>query len=940
VIARPARDRKRTVKYAHGRSHESDAAEGLFLVTFLADLRNAGAADGSLSNQWLTRLAAVVTMAAAYFVAAKLGLLLGIPAGYAAVVWPAAGISLAGILIYGYRIAPGIFLGSVLLNVWTGFDSLGSTSIADTWVVAVSIGLGASLQATLGAFLIRRFGRYPTGFLEAREVVNFLLLGGPVSCLVNATWSVTTLALAGVIAWSDYLYQWWAWWMRNSVGVVTVATLVLVWLGEPPHFSRRRQVFVSVPLFIALVLLITASSFINQWNQNRMKSAFVHRTDYLAYQLKNNFDNFIDVLHSLESLYAISNSLTAKDFNNFVSYWFLRYPAIRTLAWNPVVRESERAFYEQAARAQGLTNFEIKEVDAHGELVRAGRRPEYFPVLYLETRNGNKRALGFDSAADLTRRETLDWARDSGKPTATGQTRLIRDLEKEPVSVVFMPLFKSAQVRSVTERRRDLRGYISGAFRIRDIINSVQKGGEFSNINIRLSRMGNGPDQDLPNGARAQVINPKRAAIRPQLAPVAPMQRTVTFHSAERNWVFEFTPNKAYLVAEGRGQTWVVLGGGLIMTGLLSAFLLSVTGHIVKINGVNARLREEIYERALAEEKVKNYAVIVDSLNQAIIGSTWGGNITNWNKGATNMYGYTAEEVIGRSISLLHPPDQPDELARMHGKLKRGEPVSLYETMRRRKDGTQVEVALTLAPIKDTTGKITGVASISQDISERRRVERALQQQREEVAGRLHDSVAQSLTALSIHVELATRQLSDNPAKAKDSLQKIKQILNLEQLDLRAFLCELKGAFRAKPSDNHNGLTALKNLIERLESQWGLTIESKIDERMQFISGSLLENICFLIQEGVANAARHGHAASMCIAIDLSKGALALSIADNGQGFPFRGEYDDALLTVHRIGPMMLRNRVASLGGSLSLHSTDYGACLEISLPLGSFCVN
>jgi PAS domain S-box-containing protein len=297
------------------------------------------------------------------------------------------------------------------------------------------------------------------------------------------------------------------------------------------------------------------------------------------------------------------------------------------------------------------------------------------------------------------------------------------------------------------------------------------------------------------------------------------------------------------------------------------------------------------------------------------------------------MYGYAAEEVIGRSISLLHPQSQPNELSQLREKLERGEPVVQYETIRVRKDGTQVQVSVTLSPIKDETGNITGVASVSSDITARKRAETELQRQREDVAGRLHDSVAQSLTALSMHAELATSQLEDNPATLKESLHKMKQILKAEQRDLRVFLHELKGTFRADRGDNPNVMTVLQNRIERLENQWGLSIESRIDERVQFLSGALVENIGFMIQEGVANAARHGHASSINIATTFSEAALFLSIVDNGRGFPFRGEYDDALLTAHGIGPMMLRSRVATLGGSVTLRSGNCGACLEISLP-------
>jgi integral membrane sensor domain MASE1 len=133
------------------------------------------------------RLAELAAMAAAYYVVGRLGLLLAIPPGYATAVWPASGIALAGALLFGSRIWPGIFLGSFLINVWTSLDVTGTASVLKATGLAIGIGMGASLQAVVGAFLIRRFMQYPSTFVEGRDIIKFLLLGGPVSCLVNAT---------------------------------------------------------------------------------------------------------------------------------------------------------------------------------------------------------------------------------------------------------------------------------------------------------------------------------------------------------------------------------------------------------------------------------------------------------------------------------------------------------------------------------------------------------------------------------------------------------------------------------------------------------------------------------------------------------------------------------------------------------------------------------
>src|SRR5438046_6967711 len=102
------------------------------------------------------RLVELIAIAAAYYAVGRLSLLLAIPPGYATAVWPAAGIALACTLLFGYRVLPGIWLGSFLVNVPTSFDG-GAAAMDHGLLVASSIGLGAVIESMLGAFLVRRF---------------------------------------------------------------------------------------------------------------------------------------------------------------------------------------------------------------------------------------------------------------------------------------------------------------------------------------------------------------------------------------------------------------------------------------------------------------------------------------------------------------------------------------------------------------------------------------------------------------------------------------------------------------------------------------------------------------------------------------------------------------------------------------------------------------
>ncbi|HMK45352.1 MAG TPA: PAS domain S-box protein, partial [Methanocella sp.] len=131
----------------------------------------------------------------------------------------------------------------------------------------------------------------------------------------------------------------------------------------------------------------------------------------------------------------------------------------------------------------------------------------------------------------------------------------------------------------------------------------------------------------------------------------------------------------------------------------------------------------EITDPKKTEKDCQLLASIVDSSDDAITGKTLDGIITSWNLGATRLYGYSADEVIGKSMSLLIPLESGDELARTLGKIRRGEHIEHFETLRRRKDGKLIDVSLTVSPIKDVHGNIVGASTIARDITGRKRTE-------------------------------------------------------------------------------------------------------------------------------------------------------------------------------------------------------------------------
>ncbi|HWP57584.1 MAG TPA: PAS domain S-box protein [Candidatus Acidoferrales bacterium] len=155
----------------------------------------------------------------------------------------------------------------------------------------------------------------------------------------------------------------------------------------------------------------------------------------------------------------------------------------------------------------------------------------------------------------------------------------------------------------------------------------------------------------------------------------------------------------------------------------------------------------DITEYKRAQETRSTLIAIVESCDDAIVGCSLEGAILSWNRGARNIYGYTAEEALGQPVSMLSPPDRADEIVESLARLRRGERIDNYRTERVRKDGKRIHVSLTISPIRDAAGKVVGISSISRDITERIQAEQAI------------DKLHEDLRRRALELEAANREL-------------------------------------------------------------------------------------------------------------------------------------------------------------------------------------
>lgn len=156
----------------------------------------------------------------------------------------------------------------------------------------------------------------------------------------------------------------------------------------------------------------------------------------------------------------------------------------------------------------------------------------------------------------------------------------------------------------------------------------------------------------------------------------------------------------------------------------------------------------DISERKRDEDTAQRLAAIVESSDDAIISKDLSGTIRSWNKGAERIFGYTAEEMIGRSITLLIPTDRLNEEPSIVNRIRNGERIDHYETIRRRKDGTRIHVSLSVSPVKNSSGRVVGASKIARDITEKKEAEDRILMLMREVNHRVKNQYAVILSMI------------------------------------------------------------------------------------------------------------------------------------------------------------------------------------------------
>lgn len=207
-------------------------------------------------------------------------------------------------------------------------------------------------------------------------------------------------------------------------------------------------------------------------------------------------------------------------------------------------------------------------------------------------------------------------------------------------------------------------------------------------------------------------------------------------------------------------------------------------------------------------------------------------------------------------------------------------------------------------------------------------------EERMRLACDLHDGMLQSLTGTALQLKALAGQLDDDPEAAREELREIQRLIASDQRDLRFFIEELKPAPKT-PAGSPGLPEHLDDLAGRLKRLWGLRVEIILDGLDGHLSEAFTRQLYRLLREALFNVARHAGATIVRVEVARRDQSLRITVTDDGHGFPFQGRYDHEELNQRKLGPVSLKERVSTLGGSLAIDTAPGRTCLEVLLPTG-----
>ena len=579
-------------------------------------------------------------VAAGYALLGALALRIAIEPGVTSPIFPSAGLALASMLIYGRTALPGLYLGTVLVQLIAGANP----EVSYQPLLVFGIPLGVCLQAMFGASLARRLKAYPSALDDARSVTLFICIVTPLSCLISASFATLLFSLSALDAHAD-IYNWINWWAGDTLGILIMTPICLSVLAQPASQWEERRRFICLPLLFSALIMTAALMLVRQREEIRVQTEFLRDTEHVSSTLQASLQAKIDILLALKGHVHLHQDLSAADWQKLTLPWLERYPGIINLTWNPRIPGDELEAFQTRRRNAGHADYRVMDRDLAGNLIPARTADEYFPIALIEPVAGNEKVLGLNPAGYPRGAMPIEVARSTGRPAASDPIVLVQGPRKQPGVIIYQPVFAAAQ--------EQVAGMITMALRMEDVVSIAREQLGKAIIDLCLADRSATPSLQ-------RLAGPDDCAEPGWDETGLARMRQLSF--ADREWQIILRSQTPY---SGATRSWVsssALAAALIITGLLSAFLLMTSGRARRTSETVALRTAEL---ARASTRLRDQqALLAQAQRIARMGSwevTPGNPALNCSEEFLRLFGLRDETQLEQPELLKHliPEDRP-----------------------------------------------------------------------------------------------------------------------------------------------------------------------------------------------------------------------------------------------------------------------------------------
>lgn len=383
-----------------------------------------------------------------------------------------------------------------------------------------------------------------------------------------------------------------------------------------PKNLLNHQAALNITISLGIGLSILSAVLVNRWELSNRQIRFQRQIENLTTAIQRSLTRHTDVLVFLNDYYQVSESQVDRQaFAEFVKRSLQTYSGIQALEWAPIVPQADRLAYERDVQAAGYSTFQITEVAKTGRLIRAGDRPYYIPVTYVEPFAENQTAFGYDLNSDVTRASAIKQARTTGQITATGRIRLVQEKRDEFGFLVFLPLYQNHQLPpSSNLRYQRSTGFLIGVFRVSDVVEESLQGLQYE-IDFAIY------DQSADS---AEQFLGRYDAVQNQMTTQQNTRSTITQSSCasitsctknlvvgQRQWAITFSPASSY-PQEAQYGTITTLIGGLLLTSGSGLFLQRLRHELEQTRSLN-NLKFRFFSMASHELRTPLSTILLSS---------------------------------------------------------------------------------------------------------------------------------------------------------------------------------------------------------------------------------------------------------------------------------------------------------------------------------------